>query len=49
MGVLRLIKSETKYKENRDKDKETKEYFHESSTIKKYMLGKWRGTSNLRL
>ena len=34
----------TKYKENKDKQKETSEKFHENCRIKKDMSGKWKGT-----
>ena len=35
MQVCLLTKSETRYEENKGKDKQTKEDFHENGTIKK--------------
>ena len=39
MQVCCLTNPETKYKENKDKEK----VFHNNGTMKKYMLGKWKG------
>ena len=44
MKVWRLRKLETKYKENKYKEEETIEEFHDNGKIKKYIQGKCKGT-----